>query len=272
MALPVWGNLGKTQADNETIEEAIARLIQDHEDDPNAHVETGESLQSHKAAAIIDHLAASIVADKIREWEVIKLAGSFERTDFHWITFFESLDGIYQATGADGAVTLNTGYVELSTGALEFGNANIVEEISVSDIFSWDKRRKIRIRVYFSANTNQGISIATGLAENLPMQKTLRFIITDNAAYAYVSDGNAYTQINLSTWIGDGLPYDFEIRYFPAEKVEFYINGVLKGTITTNLPSGNGDAGVLMYIRIGNSAAENKFIRFSYFDFWQEAS
>ncbi len=67
MATPVWGNLGKSQIDNETIEEAIARLIQAHEDDPDAHIETGESLQSHKAAAIIDHLAARIIADKIKD-------------------------------------------------------------------------------------------------------------------------------------------------------------------------------------------------------------
>lgn len=61
----VWGNLFKSQISSEKIEEAVARMIQDHEDDPDAHVETGESLQSHKAAAVIDHIARSIVTDKI---------------------------------------------------------------------------------------------------------------------------------------------------------------------------------------------------------------
>lgn len=70
MAVVVWGVLEKSQVDNETIEEAVARLIQAHEDDANAHVEIGESLYSHKAAAIIDHLVASIVADKIKDLEV----------------------------------------------------------------------------------------------------------------------------------------------------------------------------------------------------------
>ena len=70
MALPVWGNLNKSQIDPETIEEAIARLIQSHEDDPNAHIEAGESLQSHKASEVIDHIVASIIADKVRDGEI----------------------------------------------------------------------------------------------------------------------------------------------------------------------------------------------------------
>jgi len=70
MALPVWGNLQKSQIDSETIEEAIARLIQGHEDDSDAHIEVGESLQSHKASAIIDHVVSSIIADKIGAGEV----------------------------------------------------------------------------------------------------------------------------------------------------------------------------------------------------------
>jgi len=70
MAVVVWGVLEKSQVDSETIEEAVARLIQAHEDDTNAHVEVGESLYSHKAAEIIDHLVASVVADKIKDLNV----------------------------------------------------------------------------------------------------------------------------------------------------------------------------------------------------------
>ena len=66
-----WGNLLKSQISAEKIEEAILRMIQDHEDDPNAHLETGESLYSHKASEIIDHIVASIIADKIKDNEVI---------------------------------------------------------------------------------------------------------------------------------------------------------------------------------------------------------
>ena len=65
MSTITWGALNKALDSNETIEEAIARLIQDHEDDANAHIENGESLYDHKQSEIIDHLALSIVTDKL---------------------------------------------------------------------------------------------------------------------------------------------------------------------------------------------------------------
>lgn len=64
MADPVWGMLAKGQADPEKIEEAIARMIAAHEADEASHLGVGESLQSHAASEIIDHLAESIVEDK----------------------------------------------------------------------------------------------------------------------------------------------------------------------------------------------------------------
>ncbi len=66
----VWGNLFKSAISSEKIEEAILRMIQDHENDENAHVEAGESLNSHKASEIIDHIAQSIIADKIGTGEI----------------------------------------------------------------------------------------------------------------------------------------------------------------------------------------------------------
>ncbi|MFA5298131.1 MAG: hypothetical protein WC389_07985 [Lutibacter sp.] len=62
--------LAKSQTDNETIEEAIDRIVAEHNADETSHLGVGESLQSHKAAEIIDHLASSIIADKIGIGEV----------------------------------------------------------------------------------------------------------------------------------------------------------------------------------------------------------
>lgn len=70
MAVTIWGLLSKSQVDNEKIEEAIARLIAAHEVDESAHLEAGESLQSHKAAEVIDHAVQSIIEDKIKDGEI----------------------------------------------------------------------------------------------------------------------------------------------------------------------------------------------------------
>jgi len=71
MALPTWGMLEKSQVDSETIEEAIARLIAEHNANETAHLGEGQSLQSHKAEEIIDHVVGSVVADKMSKTETI---------------------------------------------------------------------------------------------------------------------------------------------------------------------------------------------------------
>ena len=81
MAVPTWDQLQKNQTDSETIEEAITRIIGDHNNNPTAHLDAGQSLQSHKASAIIDHLAESIVADKLAD-------GSVEVEKFSWNKMF----------------------------------------------------------------------------------------------------------------------------------------------------------------------------------------
>ena len=64
MALPLWGQLQKSLEDNETIEEAIIRLIQAHNDDPDGHNNEGQSLYKHKVETVLDHPVGSVLADK----------------------------------------------------------------------------------------------------------------------------------------------------------------------------------------------------------------
>lgn len=61
----IWSNLAKAVNDATTIDEALATAVQAHDDDPNAHLEAGQALTTHRAAEIIDHLAESVVNDKI---------------------------------------------------------------------------------------------------------------------------------------------------------------------------------------------------------------
>lgn len=65
MTLPNWQNLEKSIDDSETIEQAIARLITDHNNSPDSHLGLGQSLENHKTADIIDHPAGSVKNDKV---------------------------------------------------------------------------------------------------------------------------------------------------------------------------------------------------------------
>jgi len=90
MGNSTWGMLAKSADDNETIEQAIARLILAHEEDAESHLGVGESLQSHKASEIIDHLANSIVADKILANQIYGI--HFDTSKFLIRPAFESVD------------------------------------------------------------------------------------------------------------------------------------------------------------------------------------
>lgn len=65
MPIQNWGSLQKSTDDPETIEQAIARIVAEHNNDPSAHNEAGQSLFEHKQSDIIDHLASSVPLDKI---------------------------------------------------------------------------------------------------------------------------------------------------------------------------------------------------------------
>ena len=71
MALPNWGQLQKSQDDSETIEQAIARLIAVHNGESTSHLGTGESLEAHRQAEVIDHPEGSIPTDKYSTAEVV---------------------------------------------------------------------------------------------------------------------------------------------------------------------------------------------------------
>lgn len=61
----IWADLARATNDPTTIDEAIATATAAHNDDPDAHLGADQSLQSHRASEIIDHLAESVVNDKI---------------------------------------------------------------------------------------------------------------------------------------------------------------------------------------------------------------
>lgn len=61
-----WEQIPKNIGDNSTIEQAIDAKIVDHNNDAGAHLGADQALQSHRANEIIDHLAESVVNDKLK--------------------------------------------------------------------------------------------------------------------------------------------------------------------------------------------------------------
>lgn len=112
----IWGNLNKTINDPTLIEEAISGAINDHNDDPDAHVGPNQSLESHRAAEIIDHLAESVVNDKIRRTARRYVAIVDPSSEFDFPTLTSAVAYANSAGGGDIFIKRGVHYI---TGSLD---------------------------------------------------------------------------------------------------------------------------------------------------------
>ena len=62
----LWGLLARSTEDSTTIDEAITDAIEVHNEDPDAHGLADQALEVHRVSEVIDHLAESVVNDKLR--------------------------------------------------------------------------------------------------------------------------------------------------------------------------------------------------------------
>lgn len=103
----IWGNLSKTNSDSTLIDEAIGAAVASHNNNPDAHLGTGQALQSHRAADIIDHLAESVVNDKIRANARTYLAIVDPDGDGDYTTLEDACD--YAFTKGSGSIFVKKG-------------------------------------------------------------------------------------------------------------------------------------------------------------------
>jgi len=244
-----WGQLVKSQTDNETIEEAIERIVADHNNDPEAHLEEGQSIQSHKSSAVIDHLARSIVSDKIEEWISVKLKGSFDRNDLHWYTIFESIDGYELDDVAYSYVT--DGGAILLTNTIANMYSYIAKQFRREPALTWAMPRRVKCTVYETYENDQKFYIGIGYFPGTLSSFTNRHIgfkVINKTLYATVANGTTESTINC----GD-MPYrlntTFEFNY-NGTSVEFFVNGVSVGTLSTNIPTGSASAEEVLFANL----------------------
>ena len=229
----VWGLMPKAQDDDELITEAIAAAIAAHEADEAAHLGVGESLQSHKASEIIDHAAASIVNDKLSDGSVdlMKLMS----TKYLYISNFSdvsSWNGNDQTHGYYSYVPF-----EFLLGTYAYADGwNVVchEPSAGSAVIDFAKNPVFQTTFKTISNTNQTLRFGIGA----PDDKRFGFKIVGGTLYASHHNGSTETTTEIS-----GITitnYNVYRAFFDNtnSQILFYVNGVLKATHTTNLPSG----------------------------------
>ena len=200
------------------------------------------------------------------------VVNSLRRKDFHWFTIFESIDGYAQTiTGAGGTVVGAPSTVKITTGGSGGNKVELSKNaLSFSSGFTWNKNRSLSIILQFANTTNQQVSLGIGyvLPNGSGLLQQMGFYVTDNTIKGTVGDGTGRTD-STSTTIAANTTYLLTLIYVAATSVSFYINNVLLGTVTTNIPSGLTYADQIFDVVITTNENATKSVNIGSWDFWQ---
>ena len=236
MAEPVWGQLQKAQDDPETIEESIQRFIDDHLADAGAHTGASESLETHKDQDIIDHPAGSVLADKDSMSEFII------KDDL------KSLDGWNKT----GDIT-NTNWPGTDF-YVEWGVTNqssmFVQSTVPAAFFHTDFDMTFQVTEKFDLSSAlyeawAGIAIDTILPAD-----GFGFVFEDGVTKAVFAI--ASTRVFSSAITNDEtVEHVYRAQYnATTQEAKFYIDGVLKATLSKPVGTGNLDVGGSIGIKL----------------------
>jgi hypothetical protein len=196
---------------------------------------------------------------------------SLERNDFHWFTFFESIDGYGKpVVGASSSVILDTSEgVILTAGTANADQARFGKTLPAIINFSWAKDRTFTTSVKFSSITQQEAYITTGLASG---NNFLGFYVLDGDWYVvWRNNGGSINSSGSMMAISAGTIYKLKAVLKAGSKIDFYMDDTLIYTATTDLPSDTGNSTFPLFAEINHNGADGiaKSLTINYIDFWQ---
>jgi len=286
MSVITWGLLAKSQIDNETIEEAIARLIAVHNEDETAHLGSGQSLQSHKASEIIDHVVASIVADKIKNGEitrshlspdaVVLLTENFDKGNIiDFVDFSSSTSGSGYINKTFRISHVKTGTTQNSVAKIytlfgisgdmwyPTGNLEFAFFYRIGEYWGYEVQPGGEIYLKFGSGTNADMGSSSDKCFGLKLedQANGRIKVT-----GFARDLSDLSTLVLATDLQLTDDYVFLIKK-AGSSFYFYINGVFVGEIINSI-SGSVGSPYLTHVAknpLAGSESEGQLNSFSYY-------
>lgn len=221
-----WENIPKNQIDDETIEQAINRLILAHENKEDAHLGVGQSLQSHKASEIIDHLAQSILYNNISARQLI------------YSTNFENPASF----SVVGSPTFKWPGFSLSPDQLGFSNRQslLIDSESAGIFLDFSKNFILQFSCFIE-NLADGVFRFQSNAEyGLDLNRNVGLLVSGSVAKFFFSTPTGTNTVWLD-WedFEQATSYVVRIDYIASEeKAYFYVNDVLIGSLSIpSIPS-----------------------------------
>ena len=169
---------------------------------------------------------------------------------------FDALNGYYISKAETAQIIFNLGAWYLNTGP----TLNDWITMTKRDLFpiytyTWTKRRQLRFRLQSQIDNDPDgyYRLGTGNVAGMNHAFGIKFTPTKIIGFSVKTAPEA--EIDLITGLTPGEQYEhlYEIIFYPGNGVYFYVDGVLLGTITTDLPEGITAANYLLDIETLNA-------------------
>jgi hypothetical protein len=226
MSVETWQTLPKNQESAETIEEAIDRKIQAHNDDVTAHLGENQSIEAHRQSEVIDHLAESIVTDKIQENSITPEKFLFNKNVYN--TTFSDLH-LWDILDQNGDYEALPGLLNMSLSAGSENYISIKAKTVNNVIYSKTKRFQWETQLVPEMDTidyliSFGIGSGTG--------QFVGFQIRDNVLFAFHRPFSGSTQEVEVSNLDVFTVHNYRIVGDGSGNISFYVDDVLVAEIT----------------------------------------
>lgn len=255
MSVETWGTMPKAQDDDETIDEAIVRLISAHNDASDSHLGAGGSLQSHAASEVIDHLADSIITDKLLDNAVSYeklLSASMYVLNLNYESWDKWVFNVGDGGDDIGCIFLQTGNI-INTVREGYPNVAVGPESNKACVWSVPFR--------FGQTTSQLGYVACGFNELGGECIGFGFKVSNSSLYALRVEmvGGVYTEYTtLISGVAVNCLHIYRIEYNGSNEIKFYVDGVLVATHSGISFGSYYSMNTPLYVYIKNTTGANK--------------
>jgi len=188
-------------------------------------------------------------------------------TEVLFETFYESLDGFLTQNLGSGLIDFIPGGIRLSSWGSPSSGAWLKKILDYHPLaLSWLKKRSIVAKL--SVSIEDTTSWENYLSAGDFMDPTLGFgfRFAPSGIKGWCSNGGSKNEITLIDYMMPpwAINAKFEAIFYPGEKVVFFINDVLKGQLTSELPTGDSLANYLLGLEVYSNGAATNIIQTSY--------
>lgn len=159
---------------------------------------------------------------------------------YYYQGIIESLDGYDLNLASGGAISIDSSGATIKTSVVGTGIAILERILWIPDaILDWSNDRQISFTAYFLSLVNN-IALLKLTSGDSGANTHIGFKVINGVLYGTVGSGAAETTVSLLALgvFEYGTYYILRAVYTAGVKCEYYVNNVLKGTITTGLPTG----------------------------------